>query len=502
MSQPVYDRLSAMDSSFLAFENQSSLMHVAATVVLEPGPLATPGGGIDIERIRAYIASRLHWIPRYRQRLAWVPIENHPVWVDDNCFNIDYHVRHTALPRPGDEQQLKRLSGRIKSQQLDRGKPLWEIYVAEGLNDGRFAMVSKTHHCMIDGVSGVDILSILLDPAPDSTIEEPPPYIPRPIPSQLTLLRDEAVRRARMPLDLIRGVRHALEEVDEARSELEVRLAALRQLLGAGLSTASDTPLNKPIGPHRRFDWLALDLKEVKEVKNRLGGTVNDVVLATVAGAVQRFLEGRRVNVDTLDFRAMVPVSVRSAEERGTLGNRVSGWITELPIAERDPRKRLARVRELTGNLKESQQALGAELLAQVTEWTGSTLLSLAVRLAFRARPFNLVVTNVPGPQVPLYFLGARMLEIYPMVPLFVNQGLGVALFSYAGKLCWGMNADWDLVPDLADFVAAVRTSFRELYEAAQAIPIRAAGAEKARRTRRRRTPAHRARGNGTPAHA
>jgi diacylglycerol O-acyltransferase len=506
MPNYAYDRLSAMDSSFLAFENQNTHMHVAATVVLETGPLATTEGGVDVEAIRAYINSRLHWIPRYRQRLAWVPLENQPVWIDDDRFNIDYHVRHTGLPRPGDEAQLKRLSGRILSQQLDRGKPLWEIWVAEGLTEGRFAMVSKTHHCMIDGVSGVDILSVLLDTTPDATIQEAPAYIPRPAPGPVALLRDEILRRARMPLDLARGVRHVLSEFDEARTELETRVTALRKLAGIGFRPASDTPLNQPIGPHRRFDWLSMDLAEVKAIKNRLGGTVNDVVLTTVAGAVRRFLEARRVNCETLDFRAMVPVSVRSAEERGTLGNRVSGWITPLPIAERDPRLRLSKVQELTANLKESKQALGAEMLAQVTEWTGSTLLSLGVRLAFRARPFNLVVTNVPGPQIPLYLLGARMLEAYPMVPLFMNQGLGVALFSYAGKLCWGFNADWDAVPNVGEFVKAIETSFRELCDAAKPIDLageRADGQREAVRQKRRRRPRRRIpAGNGTPTHA
>jgi WS/DGAT/MGAT family acyltransferase len=492
-----YERLSAMDSSFLALESQSTHMHVAATAVFEQGPLATPAGGVDIDRIRAYINARLHWIPRYRQRLAWVPVENEPVWIDDDRFNIDYHVRHTSLPRPGDEAQLKRLSSRIMSQQLDRGKPLWEIWIAEGLTNGRFALVSKTHHCMIDGVSGVDIMAILLGMSPEASVPEAPLYIPRPAPGQFALLRDELSRRARMPLNLARGVGYALREFEEARTQLETRVTALSQLIGGGFSSASDTPLNKPIGPHRRCEWLTLDLAEVKAIKNRLGGTVNDVVLTTVAGAVRRFLEARRVHCESLDFRAMVPVSVRSSEQRGALGNRVSGWITPLPIAERDPKARLLAVQQLTQNLKESKQALGAEMLAQVTEWTGSTLLSLAIRLSVRARPFNLIVTNVPGPQIPLYLLGARMLEAYPMVPLFMNQGLGIALFSYAGQLCWGFNADWDVVPHVGEFVKAVSQSFRELYDAARPVivdapePVTAAPAappapKRARRARRR----------------
>jgi WS/DGAT/MGAT family acyltransferase len=247
------------------------------------------------------------------------------------------------------------------------------------------------------------------------------------------------------------------------------RLEALGEALGAASSTASATPLNLPIGPHRRFDWLLMDLQAVKDVKNRLGGTVNDVVLTTVAGALQRFLERRRVNVDVLKVRASVPVSIRSSGQRGTLGNQIALWMTDLPVAERDPLRRLAKVRDTTARLKESRQAMGAQVLAAVSEWTSSTLLSVAVRLTTRSRPFNLVVTNVPGPQIPLYMLGARLKEFYPMLALLQNQGLGVALFSYEGRLCWGFIADWELVPDLHDFVLDIEASFGDLRRAGAA---------------------------------
>jgi WS/DGAT/MGAT family acyltransferase len=239
----------------------------------------------------------------------------------------------------------------------------------------------------------------------------------------------------------------------------------VRDTLGTSLRRPSSTPLNQPIGPHRRFDWLAMDLARVKEVKNVVGGTLNDVVLATVAGAVRRFLKRRRVHPEHLDFRVMAPVSVRAAEDRGKLGNRVSAWMVPMPLDERDPRRRLERIRETTAALKDSKQALGAEVLTAVGEWTPSTLLSLGAQLATRRLPFNLVVTNVPGPQVPLYLLGARMLDNYGLVPLTDNLCLGIVLFSYAGKLCWGFTADWDLIPDLHDFVLDVERSFRELAE-------------------------------------
>jgi len=469
MPDYAYDRLSVVDNSFLAIEGANTPMHIGAVALFEAGPLTQPDGGINVERIRGYVASRLHLIPRYRQRLAAVPFGTRLVWVDDDHFNIDYHVRHTSLPRPGDERQLKRLAARITSQQLDRAKPLWEMWVVEGIEGNRFALVAKTHHCMIDGIAGVDLMAVLLSPSPDTGTAPAPAWIPRPAPSRLALLRDEWLRRLREPLAIAGELPCPLTEPATIVARALESVAAVGETLGAALHRTSDTPFNQPIGPHRRFDWLTMDLGAVKEVKNRLGGTVNDVVLATVAGALRRFLERRRVNVETLEIRANVPVSLRSAEERGTLGNRIALWMTDLPVAERDPRRRLAAVRTTTARLKESKQAMGAEVLAAVSEWTSSTLLALAVQLTTRSRPFNLVVTNVPGPQIPLYLLGARQRECYPMVNLLPNQGVGVALFSYTGQLCWGFMADWDLMADLHEFVRAIESSFAELREAARA---------------------------------
>lgn len=459
-----YDRLSALDNTFLVIESPNTLMHVAATGIFEAGSLAKSDGSIDIERVSTYVASRLHKIPRYRQRLAYIPLEQHPVWVDDQRFNLHYHLRHTSLPRPGDERQLKRMVARINSQELDRGKPLWEAWIIEGLAGGRFAMVTKVHHCMIDGVSGVDLLSVLLSPLPVTTIEEPVRWIPRATPSPMRLLLDEALQRVAAPLGLTARL---VREPGAVLDELRAGLGALGETLGSTLRVASDTPLNQPIGLHRRFDWLAMDLAEIGAIRARLGGSLNDVVLAVVAGAMRRFFERRGVTVGAIDLRAFVPVSMRKPDERGGVGNRVASWIVDLPTTERDPVKRLARVTEATTRLKGSRQARGAEILTEVVDWTGSAVLSLAMWMAERAVPYNMVVTNVPGPAAPLYLLGARMAEIYPMVPLFVNQGLGVALFSYAGKLHWGFNADWDVVPDLHDFVADIEASFAELHHAA-----------------------------------
>ena len=468
----IYQRLSAQDRSFLDLEGSHTHMHVAGAFLFERGALATPSGGVDIDKIRDYVASRLHLIPRYRQRIAWIPLENHPVWVDDDRFNIHYHVRHTSLPAPGDERQLKRFCGRVLSQQLDRGKPLWEIWVVEDLEHDRFALVTKTHHCMIDGISGVDLLAVLLSPTPEKEHDPAPGWYPNPTPGAGELLRDALLRRVAMPLEAAGSALRALRDPAAALGRTRDLLEGLGQSLGAALVPAADTPLNRPIGPHRRFDWVGFDIEAVKRTKRRLGGTVNDVVLATVAGALSRFLEQRgipRVRQREFDFRAFCPVSVRADHERGALGNRVSSIIASLPIGEPDPRKRLERVREITSNLKQSKHALGAEVLSSVSEWTAPTLAAMAARLAFRNRLSNLVVTNVPGPQIPLYLLGTRMLESYPMVPLFEGQALGVALFSYAGGLYWGFSADWDQVPDLHDFVVAIDDSFRELCDAADA---------------------------------
>jgi WS/DGAT/MGAT family acyltransferase len=433
-----YDRLTAQDMSFLLAETPTSYMHVAATQVFERGELGTEDGGLDFESIKKATASVLHRIPRYRQKLQWSPVFERPVWVDDRDFNLDYHMRHTALPRPGSLAQLKRLSARVMAQQLERQRPLWEMWIIEGLEGGRFAVISKIHHCMIDGASGVDLAQILLSLTPEQTIAEAPRYVPRPAPSGLELARDEALRRALMPLKAFRGLRAFRQET----------------------SPASDTPINGDIGPHRRFDWLTLPLADVKAVRKAAGCSVNDVVLTTVAGALREYLSDRGADPRQLDFRISAPVSLRRDDERGTLGNRVSSWIVQLPLDEPTPKARLARIHEATRELKESRQAMGVEMMMEVAEWTPPVLLSLGAQAV--SGPINSIVTNVPGPQFPLYLLGARLLAMYPMVPLLPGMGLGIALFSYDGHLCWGFNADFDLVPDLERIPGLVEHAFKE----------------------------------------
>jgi WS/DGAT/MGAT family acyltransferase len=448
-------------------------MHVGAVAIFEAGPLARPEGGIDIERIHGLVEALL--VPRYRQRIARIPVTGHPVWVDDPRFNLHYHLRHVSLPAPGDERLLKRLAGHVMSLPLDRSKPLWELWVVEGLEGDRFAIITKTHHCMIDGVGSADLMVATMRTQPTGSRPKAKRWRARPAPSGRELLLGElrrgvggglaalgaAGRAVTRPLDTLRSVGDALRGVGQA--------------FGASLHQASPTPLNLPIGPHRRFDWLRFDLAEVKRVKNRLGGTVNDVVLATVAGALRRFLKARGENVTELDFRAMLPVNIRTQDQTGAFGNRVTMMAAELPVAERDPRRRLRRVIETTRELKASRQARGVELLEEVSELGLTTLFAQFARLTAFTRPFNVIVTNVPGPQFRTWLLEAPLVAAYPLVPLYRNQALGIALFSYDGGLFWGLNADWDALPDLHELVDALAAEFDALRAAATEVEQRAA---------------------------
>lgn len=487
-----YERLSALDASFLGLEDSNCHMHVGAVSIFDAGPVRTADGGIDIDKIRAAIHSRLHLVPRFRQRIAYIPFENHPIWVDDNRFRLAYHVRHTALPHPGDDRTLKRLVGRIMSQPLDRKRPLWEMWVVEGLENDRFALVSKTHHCMVDGISGADLMSVLLSPLPEDDPGSPEPWSPRPRPTRAQLIVDELLRRAEQPLAAARAVLDTLRHPEQRVHQIADAIEGILETLAPALSPVSPTPLQVEVGPHRRFDWTDIPLSDVKAVKRVLGGTVNDVVLATVSGALRRFFARRGLNPDELEIRAMVPVSVRAHDQRGTLGNRVTQIAAPLPVHIADPVARLHAVTETTKDLKESKQALGGEVLTAISEWTVPNLLVQAVRLAARTRPYNLIVTNVPGPQVPLYLLGARMRTAYPVVPLFENLGVVVGLFSYNGGLYWGVNADWEHFPDLHDFIVDIEQSFRDLQAAAEARSPRPEPVRAQRRAARRRSPAAR----------
>ncbi|MFA9565682.1 MAG: wax ester/triacylglycerol synthase family O-acyltransferase [Acidimicrobiales bacterium] len=464
MDDTHFERLSAMDLSFLAMEDGRAHMHIGGVSIYEAEPLRGPDGGIDFERVVSFTEAQLAKFPRFRQRLAWVPGFAHPGWVDDDRFNLPFHLRHTALPAPGDVRQLKRLAGRILSQEFDRSKPLWETWFVEGLADDRVAVISKTHHCMADGISGVAMGNLLVGANPDYEPPPPPAWTPRPAPGSARLVADELRHRVTAPLRLLGSSRG---EGGGGRSGL--RPSGLGGLVGSALRQASDTPLNVPVGPHRRFDWTSLPFDEVRRIGKNAGGTVNDVVLAVATGALREHLQHEGVAVDDLDFRAVVPVNVRNAREDGTLGNRVSELIARLPIDEPDPWSRLLAVVEMTRELKASGQSGAGDLINQAFDLLPTQLLTPLFRLMSGSSVANLIMTNVPGPRVPVYLLGARQLETYPVVPLLANQTLGIALMSYEHGLFWGFNADWDTIPDLHDLVERVDTGFSDLSAAAPA---------------------------------
>lgn len=461
MERHRYERLSAQDQSLLDIENATTHMHVASINIFEAGPLRTRDGGINVDLYKRAVQSKLHRIPRFRQRLHWTPIESRAVWVDDPAFNLDYHIRHTALPRPGDDDQLKRLCGQILSQQLDRAHPLWEIWIVEGLQGNRFATVSKIHHCMLDGVAGVDVTQTLLWPKPVHEIPEGPPFVPHRPPSGWELFRDSLWRRASLPVKIVRGIRDYRRETKDLLQDVRLRADALADLVENVVQPAPELPFNGPLGPQRRFDWLEMELSQIKAIGKTCDCTVNDVIVAIVTGAAREFLISRRVHPAETEFRLGAPVNVRREEERGRLGNRVSGWILKLPISEADPSKRLELVKAITAELKTSQQVYAIEMMMTAAEWMPTAMLSLGMRVVSRAS--NTFVTNIPGPQQPLYLLGAKLLAFYPCAPLVGRGGLAIALISYNGKLFWGFYADYALMPDLQQFVAMIDASFKEL---------------------------------------
>jgi WS/DGAT/MGAT family acyltransferase len=455
-----YERLSAQDNDFLQWETAELPMHGSGLQIFEAGPLARPDGGIDFAAIQRAFASILHHVPRYRQKLVWVPGEDRAVWIDDPHFRIDYHIRHIALPRPGSDAQLKRLAADIMERPLDRGRPLWEDWVVEGLECERFALINKTHHCMVDGASGMALMQTLFSMTPDYEPREAPRYVPRPAPSSLELQRDAWRRRLGLPGRLAAGARRLLRQGDELPGEIASQARALAEMARFKLAPASETPLNGPIGPHRVFDWLELPLDSVREVRRKVGCSLNDVVLATVTGAVRRFLTGRQLRPDRLDFRVSAPVNVRRKGDDGRLGNQVSSWIVRLPLDEAEPVDQLRAIHETTAALKESNQASAVELVNRIHEFLPFDIQGLSRGTQ------NLLVTNVPGPQFPLYLLGARMLSIFAQPPLIDNIGLAISALSYDGKLGFGFTGDLDRVPDLPDFVRDLGDAFEALREA------------------------------------
>jgi diacylglycerol O-acyltransferase / wax synthase len=463
----LYDRLNAIDRQFLIYEASSVHMHIGGTAIFEGGALRRADGAIDIGRIRSFIESRLDRIPRYRQVVSFTPLGRH-IWLDDPHFNIEYHVRHTSLPRPGGEEELKALCGRVFSQALDRSKPLWEVWIVDGVQGDRFGFISKVHHAMVDGVRSIDLVEALLTADPVADFEPARPWHARPRPSPALLVLDDLGRALRAALDLAERTPRALREALRSGSDLRLGVKAAADVYWKTLRRPSETPLNLRIGSHRRFDWIDTDLEDVKAVRRALGGTVNDVVLATMAGAVRKFLQHRGVEPEGLDFRVMAPVSIAARTGRSDeLGNQVSAWMVPLPIDERDPRRRLEILRARTGRLKDERNALGMLLWSELSGLAPATLLSLGSRLTWRNLPCNMVVSNVPGPARPLHLLGARMLSYRGTLPIANYLGLATVVVSYDGKLQYGFTADWDLVPDLDVFARCVGEAFGELRAAA-----------------------------------
>jgi diacylglycerol O-acyltransferase / wax synthase len=449
-----------LDELFLHLEGPNTHMHVGGVAIFEGPPP-------DYEEVLDMVRRRLGMVPHFRRKLAFVPFGlGRPVWVDDSHFNLEYHVRQTALPQPGDAQRLKRLTARIMSQQLDRSKPLWELWIAEGLQGDRFALISKTHHCLIDGVSGADIMSVMLDMGPEPQDFQSEPWRPSPEPSADQLLVDALKERLTSPAEIARSMQSALMDPGKIPGRLTETAKALGAFVGGGFA-APPSSLNQPIGPHRRFETILTDLADFKRVKDSLGGTVNDVVLAVCSGGLRHLLRARGENVDELELRAMVPVSVRAEAERGALGNRVASLWAALPVYEDDPVERLQIVREEMKDLKDSGQAVGAQLLTTLGEYAPPTILAQASRLVARQRAFNLVITNVPGPQFSLYALGRKMREVYPVLPLSDNTTLGIALFSYDGSVGFGLLSDYDTAPDLPVLAEGIEKAIAELLQAA-----------------------------------
>jgi WS/DGAT/MGAT family acyltransferase len=458
-----YDRLTALDASFLHMERLEYPMHVGAMSVLEGAPFFDEAGHFRIGEVRDLVLSRLPLLPRFRRRLMTVPYDQgRPIWIDDDRFDITYHVRHTALPKPGSWEQLVALTTRIQEGLLDRERPLWELWLVEGLENGHVALLQKTHHSLIDGVSGVDVATLLLDPTPDYVPPVAVEWTAEPAPNPSQLLVDSLRERATEPAEfvrsfrsLLRGPRHAVERAGE-----------LARSMGTMLnrdSIAPRTSINARTGRHRLLSVVRVPLADVKTIRRALGGTVNDVVLAGVGGGLNRLLSSRGDDVDDLSLRVLCPVSVRADDQRGALGNKISAIFVSLPVGPAHPKDRLSDISEQTADLKEKRQALSADFLLNMSDYVAPTLMSLAARAVHRQPFVNLIVTNVPGPQVPLYMMGARLIEAFPIVPLTQNLTVVVGILSYDGTLHFGLWADRDAAGDLEVLASGIEDAFSEM---------------------------------------
>ena len=457
------DRLTSIDASFLSNESSTSHMHIGGVTIFEGPP---PG----YDDLLDHIDGRLHLVPRYRQKLAFPPVESgRPFWIDDPQFNLSYHVRHSALPAPGGEDELRRMAARVFSQQLDRHKPLWELWLVEGLRKKRFALISKTHHALVDGVSGVDIATVLFDVEPVPAQKQPAQeWIPRPEPSAAALAAKGVEDVAKAPVRLAKRAASVAASPGTTLKQVQLAAEGVGEVAWEFANPAPDLPLNVPIGPHRRYAWVRGDLAEFKRIKEELGGTVNDVVLCAVAGSLRRWLKARGVRTEGLELRALVPVSIRAGGQKGELGNQIAAVRGPLPVYVEDPVARLRTVREAMDGIKSSKKALGAEVISRFNDFAPPTLLAQAARINFSTRLFNLIVTNVPGPQFPLYVLGRELLDIFPVAFLPENHALAIAIMSYNGKIDFGLLGDYDSMEDVTLLAEGIEAEIKQLLEAAK----------------------------------
>ena len=483
--EPWAERLSSLDAAFLEMESPTRHMHVGGLFIFDP-----PAGGehFSFPRFLELVRSRLQHIPRYRQKVIQPGLAlAGATWVDDQDFDLSFHVRHAALPTPGTTAQLTEYATRILSRQLDRDKPLWELYVIEGLEHGRVALLGKTHHAMIDGLAGIDIATVMLDLAPDASDElpEPEPWAPRPVPSELTLATRAARDLVASPAQVVESVgRLARTPKTAARKVLDVGRGVGRVTRSNLLRPAPRSPLNQAPGRHRRFAIQRVPLEDVKAIKEAFHTTVNDVILAMVADATGRYLRSRGHRTDGMWLRAMVPVSTRQASEAHVLGNRVVAVFVDLPMFEMDPIHRLRVCHEAMSDVKSSHAAVGAGFLLGLGEFAPPTLHAMAARVAVNARLFNFLVTNVPGPQLPIYCLGSRLLGAFPFTPLAASHSYSVGVTSMDGWINVGITADYDALPDVDEVPSMLLDALSELVASAAAVSERARRLEGARRQR------------------
>jgi WS/DGAT/MGAT family acyltransferase len=448
--------MSPIDSSFLHIENDVTPMHIGGVSIFEGPPP-------PFEDLRSMVAGKLGLVPRYRQKVRFVPLAvGSPIWIDDPYFSLDYHIRHTAIPAPGTESELRQMAGRVFSQHLDRNKPLWEMWVVEGLSQGRWALLSKVHHCMVDGVAATDLMSVMFS---DTTVPSTAgAWSAEPEPSSIKVLLRTAIRRA-SPTGQLDAIQHGLRAPRETlRSLGELARAAVSA--GRTLRPVGASSLTGPIGPHRRWSWATVRLTDVKVVREALGGTVNDVVLALITNGFRELIDSRGEEVpgDRV-IRTMVPVSVRRRGEKGVYNNRVSAVFAGLPIGLADPVRRLAHIRAEMDGIKQSKQAVAGDVLTSLSGFAPPLLLALGSRLVTLSPRLNVhtATTNVPGPQQPVQTLGRRMLESYPFVPVVGSIRIVVAIFSYDGGLYFGITGDYDTAPDIGVLAAGIELGMGEL---------------------------------------